>query len=234
MNRRPARSAASNSGFTMIEALIATALMVAILTALATVTAQWLPNWNRGFARVQRSELLSFGLERIVSDLAAAEFVPPHNKTKDPLFDGGEISVTFVRSALGPNARPGLEVIRLAEVSEGNGLTMVRLRAPFVPLEPTLPVNPQLKFFDPVMLVRAPYRITFAYAGPDRVWKTTWRESNQLPRAVRILLRDAATDQTLSVSTATMVHVVVGAECVRSRNPRDCNKVQAAPPASNL
>ena len=64
-------------GFTLIEALFATALMGAILAALATVTAQWLPNWNRGFARVQRNELLALGLERLVADLAAAEFVQP-------------------------------------------------------------------------------------------------------------------------------------------------------------
>src|ERR1051326_8246637 len=47
------------AGFTLIETLIATALMVATLAALATVTAQWLPNWNRGFVRAQRTELLS-------------------------------------------------------------------------------------------------------------------------------------------------------------------------------
>jgi general secretion pathway protein J len=44
-----------SAGFTLIETLIATALMVAILAALATITAQWLPNWNRCFARVQRT-----------------------------------------------------------------------------------------------------------------------------------------------------------------------------------
>lgn len=32
------------AGFTLIEALVATLLMAMILSALATVTAQWLPN----------------------------------------------------------------------------------------------------------------------------------------------------------------------------------------------
>ena len=35
-----------NSGFTLIEALVAMVLMGMILSALATVTAQWLPSWN--------------------------------------------------------------------------------------------------------------------------------------------------------------------------------------------
>jgi general secretion pathway protein J len=123
------RNRAAISGFTLIETLIAVAMMVAIIAALATVTAQWLPNWNRGFARVQRSELLALGLERIVADLAAAEFIPPHGLTKNPLYDGAELSVTFVRSAIGPNTSRGLEVVRLAEINEGRGLAMVRLRA---------------------------------------------------------------------------------------------------------
>src|ERR1700694_5384699 len=106
MKRRRSRKRTSIAGFTLIETLIATALMVAILAALATVTAQWLPNWNRGFARVQRTELAAIGLERVVADLAAAEFVPPHGETRGPLFEGAALSVTFVRSALGPNTRP--------------------------------------------------------------------------------------------------------------------------------
>ena len=215
---------ASISGFTLIETLIAVAMMVAIIAALATVTAQWLPNWNRGFARVQRSELLALGLERIVADLAAAEFIPPHGQTKDPLFEGAELSVTFVRSAIGPNTSRGLEVVRLAEVNEGRGLAMVRLRAPFAPLPPEGRPSSYLRLGDPIVLARAPYRISFAYAGTDRVWQSTWLDAIQLPRAVRITLRNAATQDVLSVSTSTMIHVEVAAECARAKDPRDCNK----------
>src|SRR5437868_4533829 len=118
------------AGFTLVEALMATALMGAILAALATVTAQWLPNWNRGFARVQRNEQLGLGVERLVADLAAAEFVSIGRLTKEPYFDGAELAVTFVRSALGPNARGGLEIVRIAEVGGERGLALVRTRAP--------------------------------------------------------------------------------------------------------
>ena len=103
------------AGFTLVEALLATALMGVILAAIGTVTAQWLPNWNRGFTRVQSSETLAAGLERIVADLAAAEFVTAGSGIRQPVFDGTELSVTFLRTALGPNTRPGLELVRIME-----------------------------------------------------------------------------------------------------------------------
>ena len=65
-------------GFTLIEALAALALTGLVLSALATVTAQWLPNWNRGFDRIQQSELVGISMRRIAADLAAAEYVPPN------------------------------------------------------------------------------------------------------------------------------------------------------------
>jgi general secretion pathway protein J len=219
---RARRDRRSVAGFTLIEMLIATALMVAILSALATVTAQWLPNWNRGFARVQRAELASVGLERIVADLAAAEFILPYGKAKTPLFEGAELSVTFVRSALGPNTRPGLEIVRIAETADQRGLAMVRQSAPFWPLAPDGSGAPP-RFGDPVVLVRAPYRVSLSYAGPDRVWNGSWRDLPTLPTAVRVLLRDAATSQTLAVSTAATVHVNLSAECAGAKNVTACS-----------
>ena len=221
MNARAKRHRRRIAGFTLIEALLATALMGAILAAIATVTAQWLPNWNRGFERVQRVELLAVGLERIVADIAAAEFVTAGANIRQPIFDGTELSVTFLRTALGPNTRPGLELVRIGEVPGERGLTTVRTRARFVPIGRD-GIETQPRPSDPVVLVRAPYRITFSYAGADRVWRSVWRGEGQLPSAVRVQLRDAATDRTLSVSTATLVHADMPTDCVLAEVINDC------------
>jgi general secretion pathway protein J len=208
-------------GFTLIEVLMATALMGAILAALATVTAQWLPNWNRGFARVQRSEQLGLGLERLVADLAAAEFVSPGRGTVTPLFDGAEQSVTLVRTAIGPNARAGLDIVRIAEVGSDRGPALVRSRALFVPAAEgsgAIPTN----FTEPVVLVRAPFRVLFSYAGPDRIWKNSWRGAPLLPRAIRATVRDSTTGQTLATTTATLVHAEVPVDCLTAEVMRDC------------
>jgi general secretion pathway protein J len=209
------------AGFTLVEALLATALMGAILAAIATVTAQWLPNWNRGFTRVQGTETLAVGLERIVADLAAAEFVTAGAGIRQPVFDGTELSVTFLRSAIGPNTRPGLELVRIGETGGDKGLMTVRTRARFFPMGPD-GAEVQAAPSNPVVLVRAPYRVTFSYAGPDRVWRPVWRGEGELPAAIRVQLRDAATDRTLSVSTATPVHANMPADCILSEVIADC------------
>jgi general secretion pathway protein J len=217
----PKRDRVAIAGFTLIETLIATVLMVAILAALATVTAQWLPNWNRGFVRVQRTELLSLGIERAVADLAAAQYVPAHYATRKPLFEGRELSVTFVRAAIGPNSPPGLEIVRLAEAADARGLALVRTEMPFTPVDPTVGIDLH-RLGDPVVLARAPFRLSFAYAGVDRIWKSTWIDAGELPTAVRVTVRNAASGRTLSVSTAALVHVTVSAACLRVKSSTNC------------
>lgn len=219
MKRSRSHQRRTSAGFTLIEALIATALMAAILSAVAMVTAQWLPNWNRGFANVQRSELLALGLERLVADISAAEFIPAGRGNPMPVFDGTPMSILFVRSALGPNTRTGLEIIRIAEIAGEFGPVLVRTRAPYVPLGELRPT-----FGDPVVLLRPPYRVSFAYAGADRTWRDSWRDASQLPKAVRMQLRDGATDRALSVSTATTIHAEFPADCILAEVVDDCLK----------
>ena len=213
------------AGFTLIEMLLATLLTAVILAALATVTAQWLPNWNRGMAHVQRTERLAIGLERIVADLSVAKTVPLNGDAKMPLFEGSELSVTFVRTAVGPNSKPGLEIVRLIEKADRQGLAMVRERAPFTPM----PSDAQIRLGDPVVLIRSPFRVTFSYAGPDQVWQPDWRGLPQLPNMIRIAVRDAATRRVLAFSGASIVHINASAECARAKNPRECLTAKPKP-----
>lgn len=204
------RSAHPSAGFTLFEALIATALMGLILGALAMVTAQWVPSWNRGLQRVQRNEQVAVALDRLVGDIAAAEYVFLNRDARFPLFEGRELSVVFVRTAIGPNTRPGLEIVRVAETADRGGRTLVRTRARFAPTGPGVTSVDAIPFRDPVVLLRAPFGVVFSYAGLDGVWKNTWLDG-ALPSAVRIAVRDLATARTLAFSTATEIRVGMGA-----------------------
>ena len=195
MRRSLAKRRTSESGFTLIETLVALALMGLVLSALANLTAQWLPNWNRGFERIQRSELIGIALQRIGADLSAAEYVPANRGERRPIFDGSELSVTFVRTALGPNAGSGLDVVRVGETTEQQDFVTVRSRTPFRPLPLGSSLSEQLHFAEPVLLLRSPFRLSFAYAGQDRVWKGSWHDADKLPAAIKLTIRDAASER---------------------------------------
>jgi general secretion pathway protein J len=202
--RRDARD--GERGFSLIEALAALALTGLVLSALATITAQWLPNWNRGVDRIQRSELIGIAMQRIAADLAAAEFVSPGRDVRKPLFEGSGQSVTFVRTAIGPNVGPGLDVVRIAESIDQGRLVTIRSRASFAPLQPGASLS-EHHTRDPVVLLTPPLRLSFAYAGADRIFQDSWQDRDRLPSAIRLTVREAGSGRVLSVSTVTPVHV---------------------------
>jgi len=227
MSREAASS--GNAGFTLVEALLATLLMGLILTALATVTAQWMPSWDRGVARLQRIEALGVGLDRLIADIAAAEDVTAGTgvdasgaSVDAPIFDGGELAVVFVRTTLSPNAVTGLEVVRIAETTDDRGPVVARSTAPFSPGMGGARDAEAMLFTNPVSIIRAPLRLSFSYSGPDRVWQPTWHGKSQLPRAVRVRLRDLATSETLAVSTSTIIHAELPAHCTWAKSVAEC------------
>ena len=211
-------------GFTLFEALVAVALMGLILSILAVVTAQWVPHWRAGFERLQRAELARLALDRIVSDLAAAEFIAPIGADRI-LFHGSSSSVTFVRSPIGPRpssgpAPTGLEIIRFATSDKEGGL--IRSRVPFTPETSASFGSDDFEFADASLLLRAPLKVSFGFAGPDRVWSDDWTHDTTLPTAVRITVRNADSDEILSVSTATRVHVNAPAACAAEKADTRC------------
>jgi general secretion pathway protein J len=122
----------------------------------------------------------------------------------------------FVLTALGPSAGPGLDVVRLGEATDRREFVTVRSRARFAPLPAESSFSEQLHFGDPVVLLRAPFRLSFAYAGPDRVWKSTWRGADKLPAMIRLTVRDVASERVLSVSTIAPVHVQLRSDCMQA------------------
>ncbi|MBV8925055.1 MAG: type II secretion system protein [Bradyrhizobium sp.] len=213
MTAVPTDRRAREGGFTLIEAVVALALMGLVLSALASITAQWLPNWNRGVDRIQRDEAIGTALQRIAADLAAAEYVPANRESRHPLFDGSELSVTFVRTSIGPNIGPGLDVVHLGETTDRGEFAAVRSRMRFAPLPVGATLSEQLHFGDPVILLHAPFRLSFAYAGADRVWKSSWRNAERLPAMIRLTIRDAASQR--SIATIAPIHAQVPSDCTR-------------------
>jgi general secretion pathway protein J len=185
---------------------VALALTGLVLSALANLTAQWLPNWNRGLDRIQRSEMVGITLQRLADDLADALPVPASASDMGPFFSGSEQSITFVRTALGPNAGPELDVVHLGETNDKAGLATVRSRTQFRPMPPNASASNQFHFREPVVLLRSPYRLTFAYAGDDdEEWQSSWRDPSKLPSRIKLTVRDSSNGR--AISTVTSIHV---------------------------
>jgi general secretion pathway protein J len=107
-------------------------------------------------------------------------------------------------------------VVQLGETTERREFVTVRSRTRFAPLPSASSLSEQLHFGNPVVLLRAPFRLSFAYAGPDRVWQKTWQGADKLPTMIRLTVRDARTERVVSISTVTPVHVQVPSDCLRS------------------
>lgn len=228
--RAIARHSLAQHGFSLIETLVAVALMGLILSILAVVTAQWSPHWQAGFSRLQRAELVGLGLDRVASDLAAAEFIAPIGSDR-PLFYGSGSAVTFIRSPIGPKpssgaAPTGLEIIRFANSEKEGGL--VRSRVAFSPAASAGVRAEDFEFSDAALLLRAPLRLSFAFAGPERNWADSWDSATGLPTAVRITVSNADSDEILVVSTATLIHINAPAACASSTPSSQCGGGQSA------
>jgi general secretion pathway protein J len=96
-----------------------------------------------------------------------------------------------------------------------------------------MPLDGQVRFSDPVVLVRLPYRVTFSYAGPDQGWQPDWRGQRQLPEKIRIAVRDGATLQMLALSSVAILHNNGFAGCAGSDDASACQAAAAKAAADN-
>jgi general secretion pathway protein J len=182
----PVRSG-RDAGFTLLETLGAIALMGVVLWSLSIISSQWLHSWRSSHDRLQRIEAIMMALDRIAVDIGEADFIRAGNGSKLVVFEGHSSEVTFVRTAIGPNAKGGLELVRIGESMTARDEVVARSRVAFVP--GMLEVDPASS---PVVLLRRPFRLSFEFTGSDGIWRTDWQGEEKLPWAVRVTILDGS------------------------------------------
>lgn len=228
-----AHGLAATDGFTLIEALVALAIGGFVIATLATVTGQWMRNWQIGIPVLQRSQALATGLDRIVADVAAARFMPAG--TTGFVFTGGPNAITLVRQTLPVEAPAGLEVVRLAASPGGGDVTLARSRTA-LPFGSSLGTPTDAA---PVALLRQPQTIRFAYADADQVWQPNWRIAARLPRFVRVEVIDRRSSRALLPPVVVRLHADAPLTCAALSAGNLCDtalgfapRSDPAPPAS--
>ncbi len=172
--------------------------------------------------------MLGLALRRISDDLAAAQFVYANREQRQPLFEGSERAAIFVRSAIGPNAPRGLDVVRIGETANGHDLLLLRSRARFAPTPVGTSPSDYLNLTDPVVLLAPPFSLSFAYADNDLDWKPVWHDVGRLPAAVRVTVDDATSGGKSAMSSVVAIHVNAPAKgCIDGE--QDCAAANAEP-----
>ena len=205
------RSQDGQGGFTLVEALATMAIVGLMMSGLAAIAGQWLPQWRHGYLKLETSDRLAQSLSALCSDLAAAEYARLDPGAGSSPFRGGENTVIFVRAATGPGATPRLEYIKISAVATKDGMETQRASAVFSPG----PIGP---FRDPVTLLREPFRLSFAYQAPDGRWASSWGEAPTLPRAVRLMVKSGAV---VITSTVAAVRTTSGPDVFAQPDQQD-------------
>ena len=172
---------APSRGFTLIEAIVALALIGLVMLGLTLLTAQWFRQWNHAAGNVQQSERLAAGFDRFMDDIGAAEASAPPNYDKTILFEGTATDLTLWRTRLSINPEFGMELVHYALETRSGQTELVRRH---IHLEPGEPLRGSYQWQDPVVLARLPFALAFSYLGADHTHQPNWHRMSALPASV--------------------------------------------------
>ena len=174
------RKRSAQGGFTLVEALASLLLATILFGGLSLYTGTWLRHWQGMIDRAGREDTVAVILDRMVEDLEAAQpiYSNPNGATKAVRFAGNDEMVTFVRPALGYEARAGLDDITYSMGLSGTDRALIRARRDHLVATGG----------EDLPLMRGDLKLSFSYAGPDGVLTPEWTSTNRLPSLVRIEL----------------------------------------------
>ncbi len=192
------------AGFTLIEMIVTLLLTAIIMTALVSMTSQWMRLWSRNAERMGHVASVSTSLDRLSDDLRTAL-----SAIVMPAFIGDENALVFVRVGSDPLIAGALERVELRIQDQD----IIRMSAPFRGdslKEATQSNSAPLHF--------SPFTLRFSYLGEQDQVFARW-EGLRPPSAIRLQLKSPAGDETMFVIRTS---VDVPAYCARVKTYADC------------
>ena len=216
---------ASGAGFTLIELVLALALLGTMMVLLYSGLAFALRSWDAGEVNGRRTADRRIGenfLRREMAELFPMRF-------KDPMavkvaFEGGTQRLRFVSSRAPGITQGGLSLVG---VEVENGATP---RERHLVMRRAMP-DDEAKDFGPLdraertVLIEDVESVQFAYFGTendftDPKWHDTWPYAERIPRLVRLRIR--APDATLMAEMVMRIELSEEAGCLENSFQRVC------------
>lgn len=179
------RNRALRRGFTLLEALLALLLGSILFAGISLYTGSWLTRWQELISAGSHLDTVAIVLDRLVEDLEAAQPLPGAQDADedDPiLFEGDAETVTFLRPALGFNARAGIDRITYLRTSVGGKTAIVRSRRDY---------GDDRSGGEDLPLVRGKIALAFSYTDADGETSSEWRDQTTLPRLINVEISGA-------------------------------------------
>jgi general secretion pathway protein J len=222
-------------GFTLVETLAALAVTTSIIVGAATLTHHVVFHFDHGARGVDDAERFALAMERLARDFGAASYAtlkptgaaariapapgaaPGKTREEPPAlvaFDGAAERLVFVTSSAVAARAAREEIVTLSVESVGeDGARLVRRRTPWLGPRGGLDDGPAQ---DLVVLLEGRFDISFAYGRVEQgatSWSADWRGETELPRLVRLDLRDKDTGERLFPGAEFVLRADAPAAC---------------------
>lgn len=178
-------------GFTLIEVVIALALLSLMVVLLFSSLAISADSWNKGEDKITEANENGVVYSFFRNYLAASKPLLLDfdvNTASRLAFQGGEQAVQFVASLPASAAKAGPQLMTVALVEEEDERMIKVTMTPFYPAADNEQWQPE-----EAVLMRHVDEFSLAYFGPDENtgeagWQSEWREKQTQPALVKITL----------------------------------------------
>lgn len=236
---RPQRH--QESGFTLIEVLIAITIAGFVLVSLAAATRMLGVSWTSNTENLLRQDMFLRGLAvvsrdvhgmlRLYLDAGSSDRndrgfkINTSNEQRREsadrfAFAGTSSRMEFVVVEPPYPTRPGIYFVRYRVVPEKHGFALLRERASY---KPNMTNLDKLDYGDGVILLEGRYRFNFSYAGEkagELIWSDNWNVPKDMPKAVRLAVASVDTGRPVIAPFSMRPRIDAEHDCLSPKSPK--------------